>query len=140
MAITRRRSFSDMVDEYFRDVKKWAEQFEATTTEKPSWNLRNCSIEPLREITMTPREVLVTVDLPFTNKGAVKVKPVGSSALEVSAKMKRKIRLDDLGVTYCKGEFQKFQCHLRIPVPVKMDRMDVRYKKGMLEIHLPRRY
>jgi HSP20 family molecular chaperone IbpA len=140
MAIRRRPSISDIIDEYFADLEEWVEKFGETLTERPSWNLRNCSIEPLREIVVTPTEVSITVDLPFTSKGTVKVEPVSKNSLEVSAKMKRKIRLDDLGVTHCKGEFQKFHCHMRIPVPVKMDKMDIHYKKGILEIHLPRKH
>jgi HSP20 family molecular chaperone IbpA len=140
MAIRRRPSISDIIDEYFADLEEWVERFGETITERPSWNLRNCSIEPLREIVVTPTEVLITVDLPFTSKSTVKVEPVSKNSLEISAKMNRKIRLDDLGVTHCKGEFQTFHCHIRIPVPVKMDKMDIQYKKGILEIHLPRKH
>ena len=139
MAIRRRRSISDIVDEYFEDVEEWAERIRETLVENPSWNLRNCSIEPLREITITPTEVLVTVDMPFTSKTAARVTAIGSNAIEISAKMKRIIKLDDLGVMHCKGDFQKYHCHLRIPVPVTRKKMTVNYKKGMLERHLPRK-
>jgi HSP20 family molecular chaperone IbpA len=139
MEIKRRRSVSEIIDEYFADFDKWAEGFKEVFTERPSWNLRNCSIEPLRDMMITPKEVLVTVDLPFTSKNTVKVEPVGSNSLEITAKMKRKIRLDDLGITYCRGEFQKFYTHMLVPVSVNMKKMRVQYKKGILEIHLPRR-
>jgi HSP20 family molecular chaperone IbpA len=140
MAIRRKRSVSEMIDEYFADFDKWAEGFGEVFMERPSWNLRNRSIEPLRDMMITPKEVLVTVDLPFTSKSTVKVEPVGSNALEITAKMKRKIRLDDLGIAYCRGEFQKFHSHLLIPVSVNMKKMDVQYKKGILEIHIPRKH
>jgi HSP20 family molecular chaperone IbpA len=139
MAIRRKRSVSEIIDEYFADFDKWAEGFRGIFTETPSWNLRNGSMEPLRDMMITPKEVLVTVDLPFTSKSTVKVEPVDSNALEITAKMKRKIRLDDLGITYCRGEFQKFHSHLLIPVSVNMKKMDVQYKKGILEIHIPRK-
>ena len=140
MAIKKKRSFSDLIDDYFANLEEWVEKFGETITETPSWNLQNCSIEPLREVTVAPTEVVVTVDLPFTDKNAAKVKPVGENSIEVTAKMKRKIRIHDLGVTHCKGEFRKFHCHMRIPVPVNMNKMDVYYKKGILEIHLPRKH
>jgi HSP20 family molecular chaperone IbpA len=70
----------------------------------------------------------------------VKVEPVGSNSLEITAKMNRKIRLDDLGITYCRGEFQRFYSHMLIPVQVNMKKMRVQYKKGILEIHLPRKH
>lgn len=140
MAIRKRPSISEIIDEYFADLDEWFERLGETVTERPSWNLRNCSIEPLREVTITPTEVVVTVDLPFTSKNTVKVKRVGKNTVEVSAKMKKKIRLDDLGMTHCRGEFQKFHCHMRMPVPVDMPKMDTRYKKGILEIHIPRKH
>ena len=139
MAIRRKRSVSEIIDEYFADFDKWAEDFKEVFTDRPSWNLRNCSIEPLRDMTITPKEVLVTVDLPFTSKSTVKVEPVSTNALEITAKMKRKIRLHDLGIAYCKGEFEKFHSHMLIPVSVNMKKMDVQYKKGILEIHIPRK-
>ncbi|HYB69001.1 MAG TPA: Hsp20 family protein [Candidatus Acidoferrales bacterium] len=139
MAIRRKRSVSEIIDEYFADFDKWSEGFREVS-ERPSWNLRNSSIEPLRDMMITPREVLITVDLPFTSKSTVKVEPVGSNSLEITAKMKRKIRLDDLGITYCRGEFQKFYSHMLIPVSVNMKKMHVQYKKGILEVHLPRKH
>jgi HSP20 family molecular chaperone IbpA len=140
MAIRKRRSFSEIIDEYFRDLEEWAEDFGEPFTGKPSWNLRNSSLEPLRETTVTPTEVLVTLDLPFTDKGTVKVKPIGTNAIEIDAKMRRKIRLHELGVTHCKGEFHRYHAHMRIPVQVNMSKMKIDYKKGLLEIHLPRKH
>ena len=139
MSIRKKRSISDIIDAYFEDLERWAEQFEETMMVSPSWNLKNCTIEPLREIMVAPTEVVVTVDLPYTEKNKVQVKPAGKNSIEISAEMKKKIRLDDLGVTHCKGEFRKFHCHMRIPVPVSMDKMDIHYKRGILEIHIPRK-
>lgn len=139
MAIRKRHSISDIIDEYFSDLVEWTERFEGGFRERPSWNLQDRSLEPLREVVVAPKEVIVTVDLPFTNRTGVKVKPVGKSSLDISAKMNKIIRLDDLGVTHTRGEFRKYHCHLRIPVPVYMSKMIVNYKKGMLEVHLPRK-
>jgi HSP20 family molecular chaperone IbpA len=140
MSTKRKRTISDIIDTYFEEFERWAEEFEETVMQRPSWNLKNCTIEPLREIMVAPTEVTVTVDLPYTDGKSVKVKPVSHTSLEVSAKMNRKIRLDDLGVSHCKGEFERFHCHVRIPVPVNMNGMSTRFKKGMLEIHIPRKY
>lgn len=138
MSIRRRRSISEIIDDYFDYLERWVEQFEETV-QRPSWNVRNCAIEPLREMMVTPTEVIATVDLPFTTKDTVQVKPVDESYLEIMAEMNRKIRLDQFGMTHCKGEFRKYHCSMHIPVPVKMDKMKIGYKKGILEIHLPRR-
>src|SRR5512136_450673 len=100
MAIRKRRSIWEIVDDYFSDVDRWTDRFEGIYAERPSWNLRDSSIEPLREMTVTPAEVFVTIDLPFTKKVDVKVKPLGTSSIEITAKMSKTIRLNDLGVTH----------------------------------------
>jgi HSP20 family molecular chaperone IbpA len=140
MSTKRKRTISDIIDAYFDEFERWAEEFEETVMQRPSWNLKNCTMEPLREMMVAPTEVVVTVDLPYTDRNSIKVKPVSHTSLEVSAKLKKRIRLDDLGVSHCKGEFERFHCHVRIPVPVNMDDMSTHFKKGILEIRLPRKY
>jgi HSP20 family molecular chaperone IbpA len=128
-----------MIDEYFEDMKKWAEQVRETLSERPCWDLKTCAIEPLREITVTPTEVIVTVDLPYANKETVQVKVVNATSLEIFAEMKKKIRLTELGVTHRKGVIQRFHGWIRIPVTVNINKMRVQNKKGILEIKLPRK-
>jgi HSP20 family molecular chaperone IbpA len=128
-----------MIDEYFEDMEKWAEQVRETLSERPCWDLKTCAIEPLREITVTPTEVIVTVDLPYAKKETVQVKVVNATSLEIFAEMKKKIRLTELGVTHRKGVIQRFHGWIRIPVTVNIDKMRVQNKKGILEIKLPRK-
>lgn len=139
MSIRKRQSISDMIDEYFEDMEKWAEQLRETLSERPCWDLKTCAIEPLREITVTPTEVIVTVDLPYANKETIQVKAVNATSLEIFAEMKKKIRLTELGVTHRKGVIQRFHGWIRIPVTVNIDKMRVQNKKGILEIKLPRK-
>jgi len=139
MAVRKRRATSNKIDEYFEDMERWAEQVRETFTEKPSWDLENCAIEPLRDMTVTPREVIVTVDLPYAEKKTVQVKAVDAASLEILAEMKRKIRLHELGVTYREGVIQRFHSWIHIPVRVDMQKMKVQQKKGILEIKLPRK-
>ena len=139
MSIRKRQSISDMIDEYFEDMEKWADQVRETLSEKPCWDLKTCAIEPLREITVTATEVIVTVDLPYARKETVEVKAVDPNSLEIFAEMKKKIRLTELGVTHRKGIIQRFHGWIRIPVIVNMDKMKIRHKKGILEIRLPRK-
>jgi len=139
MSIRKRQSISDMIDEYFEDMEKWADQVRETLSEKPCWDLKTCAIEPLREITVTATEVIVTVDLPYARKETVEVKAVDPNSLEIFAEMKKKIRLTELGVTHRKGIIQRFHGWIRIPVIVNMDKMKIQHKKGILEIRLPRK-
>ena len=139
MSTKRKRSIFEIISEYFENLEEMTEQLEEAWIERPSWNCRSCTMEPLRNITVTPTEVIVTVDLPLTEENTVQVKPVEKNTLEITARMKRKIRFEDLGITHHKGEFQTFHCQTRIPVQVHMDKMHFRFKKGILEIHLPRK-
>ncbi len=139
MSIKKKRSIFDIMDEYFEDLEEWAEELEKRFGEKPSWNQKTCTIEPLRDITITSTEVIVTVDLPYTQEKNVKVTPLDKNTLEIKAEMKKKIKFDDFGITHHKGEFHTLQCRTRVPVPVYIHKMKISFKKGVLEIRLPRK-
>lgn len=139
MSIRKRQSISDMIDEYFEDMEKWADQVRETLSEKPCWDLKTCAIEPLREVTVTPTEVIVTVDLPYAKEETVQIKVVDESSVEIFAEMRKKIRLNELGVTHREGVIQRFHGWIRIPVRVDMGKMKIQHKKGILEIKLPRK-
>jgi len=135
----RKRTFFDLVDRYFEDMEQEFARWRETLLERPSWDSKLSAMEPLKDVRVTPTEVVVTADLPLTEKSTLQVKPVDEETLEISAKMKKKMSFKELGMTHYKGEIQKFHCHTRIPVPVDMDKMRVGFKKGLLEIHLPRK-
>ena len=139
MSIKRKRSIMDILDNYFDELEEQFERWRETLTERPSWNQKACTMEPLRHVRVTPTEVIVTVDLPLTKENTIQVKPIDKKTIEILASMKRKIRFTDFGITHHKGEFQKLHCHLRVPVPVYMEKMELRFKKGILEIRLPRK-
>ncbi len=140
MPIRRRRSIFDIIDEYFESLEERVKRSGETLIERPSWNQKTCTVEPLRDIMVTPTEIIVTVDLPYAEESTIRVKPIDKDTLEILAKMRRKIRFDDFGITHYEGEFQTFQCQTRIPVPVYMEKMEIRFKKGFLEIRLPRKH
>ncbi|MCD6445415.1 Hsp20/alpha crystallin family protein [Candidatus Bathyarchaeota archaeon] len=139
MAERRKRSIFDLIDEYFEHLEEWAESFRERLREKPSWNCKTCTIEPLSDVMVTPDSVIVTVDLPYAEENTVSVKPLDKETIEIIAKMKRKVRFEDLGITHYKGEFQTFHSSVHIPVPVYMDKMEIHFKRGILEIRLPRK-
>jgi HSP20 family molecular chaperone IbpA len=140
MAIRKKRSVGNVVDRYFEGLEREFERWERTFIERPSWNLKTCAIQPLSDMRVTATEVIMTVDLPLTQEKTVEVKPLDDRTLEISAKMKRKIQFKELGITHRKGEFHKLHCHMRLPVPVQTNKMHVDFKKGILEIHIPRKH
>jgi len=139
VSVERKHSILEIVDRYFEELEYELERCGSRFTDKPSWNKKTCTIEPLHDMKMTPTEVIVTVDLPLTVENKVQVKTLDENTLEVSAEMKRKVRFSELGITHCKGEFKKLYCHSRVPVPVQMSKMRIKFKKGILEIYLPRK-
>lgn len=141
MAIRKReRSLFDLMDTYFDDLQEEFERRRESMLEMPSWNEKACAMRPLSDLKVTATEVVMTVDLPLTKESSVQVKPLDDRTLEISAKMKRKIQFKELGVTHRKGEFHSLHCHRHVPVPVEMDKMHVGFKKGILEIHIPRKH
>ena len=139
MAIRRRRSFGEIMDSHFEDLEREFDRWREEMMERPSWNLKTSALEPLKETRVTPTEVIMTVDLPMTVESSLEVKPIDESTVEIKAKMKRKMSFKELGITHYKGEFQQFHSHSRVSVPVQMNKMHISFKKGMLEIHIPRK-
>jgi len=126
--------------EYMEDLEAAAEEMaELAVAERPSWDVRSSCLEPLCNVFVTTDEVVVTADLPYTEPKTVKVEAISEDRLEIGARMRQKMRFDDFGITHRKGEFSSFRCQVRVPVPVNMERMKVYFKRGILEIHLPRR-
>ena len=136
----RKRSIFEIMSEYMESLDAWAEELlESATTEHPSWDVRSRCLEPLCNIFVTADEVVVTADLPYAQPDTVEVEAVGEDIVEISAKMKRRVRFDDFGITHRQGEFSSFRSRARIPVPVETDRMKIHFKHGILEVHLPRK-
>jgi len=136
----RRRSIFDLISDYLEDLETFSEELgEAAVAERPSWDLRSCCIEPLCSVFVAADEVVVTADLPNTDPDTIKVEQVNKDTLEIRAEMKRKIRFNEFGITHRQGEFQFFRCQTHIPVPVDAKKMKTRFKRGILEVHLPRK-
>ncbi len=136
----RKRSLFDLLSDYMEDLEALSEELlESELSGRPSWDLKSCCIEPLCNVSVTPDEVVVTADLPNTDPAKIKVEQVDRDTLEIRAEMKRKIRFKEFGITYREGEFQYFRCLNRIPVPVDAKKMKTKFKRGILEVHLPRK-
>jgi len=134
----RKRSVLEIMREYMERLDAWADEL-LESPERPSWDVQSCCLEPLCDISVTPDEVVITADLPYAQPETVEVEAVGDTLIEISAKMKRKVGFGDFGITHRKGEFSSFRSRARIPVPVETDRMKIHFKRGILEVHLPRK-
>ena len=135
----RRRSIFDLMREYVEDLDAWADELVESMTERPSWDVESHCLEPLCNIFVATDEVVVTADLPYSAPDSIRVKVVSKDLIEIAAKMKRKLCFDDFGITHRKGEFSTFRCQVRIPVPVDTRRKKIQFRRGILEVRLPRK-
>jgi HSP20 family molecular chaperone IbpA len=133
----KKQSIYDMIREYLDEAEKLKEGI--PSIERPSWDLRACTLEPLSSIFVTPKEVIITADLPYVEPYSVKVEPINSDRLEITAEMKRKVKFKEMGIVHHEGEFSSFSCQTRIPVPVDMQHIETNFKRGVLEIRIPRK-
>jgi HSP20 family molecular chaperone IbpA len=136
----RRRSVFDVMTEYMEGLEALSEELgEIALSEGPSWDTKSCCIEPLCNVSVTDEEVIITADLPYTDPDKITVEPVANDLLEIKAEIKRKVSFHEFGITHRQGEFQFFRCVNRIPVAVDLKKMKTKFKRGILEIRLPRK-
>lgn len=136
----RRRSIFELMSEYRKEFETLAdEMMESTFAERPSWNTESCCLEPLCNVFVTPKEVIITADLPNAERESVKVEALSEDLIEITAKMKRKMRFEDFGITHREGEFSSLSCQSRIPVPVDTKQMKISLRHGILEIRFTRK-
>ena len=88
---------------------------------------------------MTAREVVLTVDLPYVEQKGVKLKCPTADSIEVYAETNRKITFKDLGIKHRHGEFTSYHAIIRMPVAVDERKVTKKFKRGLLEVHIPRR-
>jgi len=135
----RRRSIFDIMREHMEELEELAEEMMDQLIERPSWDVRTHSLEPLCDVSVTPDRVIVTADLPKVDPRSIRVSGVADDLIEITAKMRVKINFEDFGVTHRRGEFSCFSCRVPLPVPVDTSRAKARFRKGILEIILPRK-
>ncbi len=133
MSHERRKHLFEAMDEYFKRAEYMFERVFA-----PSWNEAAQCIEPLYNIAVGSTEVILTLDLPYVNPEEVKLKVPADDTLEIYANTKRRITFADMGVRHRGGQFKCYHARINMPVPVLESGMTSKFKRGVLEIHLPR--
>jgi len=102
------------------------------------WNVAAACIQPLYNLFVTAKEVVLTVDLPYVEQKKVNVKRSTEDSIEVYAETNKKITFKDLGIKHRRGEFTCYHAIIRMPVPVDEKRITKIFKRGLLEVHIPR--
>jgi HSP20 family molecular chaperone IbpA len=60
-------------------------------------------------------------------------------SLEVYAETSKKITFKELGIKHRHGEFTSYYALIRMPVAVNESKITKKFKRGLLEVHVPRR-
>jgi len=130
----------DTMEKYLEEIEALADELmESTFPEGPSWNTETCCLQALSNVFVTSREVIVTADLPNIEPETVKVEAVDENLIEITAKMKKKVRFADLGIYHRQGEFSFLRCQGRVHVAFDAEKMEISYKGGILEVRFPRK-
>ncbi len=130
----------DMMEKYLEEIEALADEFMASAfSEGPSWNTETCCLQALSNVFITSREVIVTADLPNIEPETVKVEAVDENLIEITAKMKKKVRFADLGIYHRQGEFSFLRCQGRVHVAFDAEKMKISCKGGILEVRFPRK-
>jgi HSP20 family molecular chaperone IbpA len=111
---------------------------EISTIHASGWNVAAACIEPLYNLMVGVAEAVLTVDLPYVNQKQLKLSCPADDVLEIDAKTSRKITFRELGIKHRHGEFTYYHVRIRIPFPIDEARMKKKFKRGVLEVHLPR--
>jgi HSP20 family molecular chaperone IbpA len=133
MSHDRKKHILETMDEYFKRAEFMVERAFVS-----SWNETAESIEPLYNITVGSSEVIVTMDLPYVNPEEVTLKLPADDVIEIYANTKRRITFADMGVSHRRGQFKSYHTRIHMPVPVVESGMTSKFKRGVLEIRLPR--
>ena len=140
MTKSRKKPSDDTLEEYLQEIKELTDKIMGlATSEDPSWNTQTCCLQALSNVFITPREVVVTADLPNIEPETIKVEAVGENVIEITAKMKEKVRFADFGICHREGEFSFLRCQGRLDVGVVVERMKISCEKGIVEVRLPRK-
>ncbi len=136
----QKRSIFDIMDEYVEEFDALADELmESAFPEGPSWNTETCCLEALSNVFVTSREVIVTADMPNIEPETVKVEAVDETLIQITAKMKKKVRFADLGIGHRQGEFSSLRCQDRIQVAFDAEKMKISFTGGVLEVRFPRK-
>lgn len=130
----------DSMEEYLEEIEALANELMARAfPEGPSWNTETCCLNALSNVFITPREVIVTADLPSVELETVKVEVLNENRIDIIAKMKKKVSFSDLGICHRSGEFSSLHCQGRVHVGIDSEKMKISYKEGILEVRFPRK-
>ncbi len=128
-----------MVEEYMERMREAMERYLEEFEERRLWHPSSETIEPLFNVFIEPREVVVTVDIPCADRDGVNVKFLDENTMEIEARLQRTLDFQTLKIMHRSGRFTRYYVRVDLPVPVEPSRATVTCYKSVLEIRTPRK-
>jgi len=136
----KKSSSFEEIEEYLQKIEDLAQEIKAIAfPEGPSWNTETCCLHALSNVFITPREVIITADLPFIEPESVQINAMDENHIEILAKMKKKINFKELGIFHRRGEFSFLRCQGQLQVAIITDKMQISCENGILEVRFRRK-
>lgn len=122
--VTFRREMDRMFDDFFGGTLRPAHA---------GWQ----AITPAVDIDETDKEMVVTAELPGVNEKDVEVNLAGD-ILTIKGEKKAEHEQKNGDSYYMERRFGSFSRSVRLPFEVKDEKVDAKFKDGVLTIHLPK--
>ncbi len=127
--------FEETAREIRREIRRLVREFEELL--RPIIDTETGEVEPLYEVLKRPDKVIIRVDLPGVRREDIEVYRT-EDRITVRAKMGNPLNLCDIPV-YSGCEIRGYRLDLELPPNVDTENIQAFYRKGYLEITLPRR-
>ena len=107
------------------------------TKRSASWDIGG-SLEPLVHVEDKGSVYIVTADLPYVNKEDIEVN-LSEDTIEIKAKMRTKHCFERWGTHQKSVIYSSFRKLIKLPSPLNVDKAVCSFRKGLLEINLPKK-
>jgi len=137
--MSKRRRLTDIIEDYMSRLEGIIEDYLAEVEERNLWHPSSEAIEPLANVYVEPREVVITVDIPCADSESARVRFVDENTVEIEANLQRTLDFSSLRVTHRSGRFKKYHIRIDLPVPVDSSRASITCYRNVLEVRVPRK-
>jgi HSP20 family protein len=123
------------LDKEFQDMMEFGGFFP-----KPSWKINGdcCSLEPLVDIKPTENQITIIVDLPkVNNKDDIELN-ISKDTIQIIAKLNEEVCYEKWGGIQKRIKFCQFEKTIRIPWKINPEKVEAKFKNGILEVKAKR--
>ncbi|NHI90891.1 MAG: Hsp20/alpha crystallin family protein [Candidatus Lokiarchaeota archaeon] len=140
--VKKKRGVFSLYDQFFEEMERsFMDFFKIRPLGKNFWSFDSdlCCLEPLSDVQVTNKDVIVSVDLPYVKKEDIKISTT-ENTIEIEAKTEKAIKFDKWATEGYQKEFHLFHKTLRLPLKVNPEGAKANFKNGILVLNIPRKY